>query len=68
MENEMALTVADVLERRLHLLTESRENGVAAAPRVAKMMSDYYGWDKLRIDQELRAYQSQVDATNAFKK
>jgi glycerol-3-phosphate dehydrogenase len=68
MENEMALTVTDVLERRLHLLTEARDNGIAVAPCVAKMLGDYFGWSAQRIDQELSAYQTQVDLTNAFRK
>ncbi|MBI5035102.1 MAG: glycerol-3-phosphate dehydrogenase/oxidase [Chloroflexi bacterium] len=67
-ENEMAMTVTDVLERRLHLLTESRDNGLAAAPQVARMLSEHYDWDKTRIDQELRIYQDHVDLTMAFRK
>ena len=67
-ENEMALTVTDVLERRLHLLTESRDNGLAAAPEVAKMLGDYFDWDKARVDKELHVYQDQVDLTMAFRK
>lgn len=67
-ENEMALTVTDVLERRLHLLTEARDNGMAAAPAVAKMLGDAFDWDKPRVEQELRAYQTQVDLTMAFRK
>lgn len=67
-EQEMALTVTDVLERRLHLLTESRENGLTVAPRVAKLLGDYFDWDAQRIEHELRAYQEHVDLTNAFKK
>jgi glycerol-3-phosphate dehydrogenase len=67
-EQEMAMTVTDVLERRLHLLTESRENGVAAAPQVAKCLGEFQGWNRARVEKELRAYQAQVDLTNAFKR
>jgi glycerol-3-phosphate dehydrogenase len=66
-EQEMALTVTDVLERRLHLLTETRGNGLTVAPRVAEMMRDYFHWDTRRIEQELRAYQERVRLTNAFR-
>jgi glycerol-3-phosphate dehydrogenase len=68
LEREMAMTVTDILERRLHLLTESRDKGLAAAPEVARMLGDYFDWDKARVEKDLRAYQAQVDLTNAFKK
>lgn len=67
-ENEMALTVTDVLERRLHLLTESHDNGLGAAPDVAKKLGDHFDWDKTRIDKELKLYQDRVDLTMAFRK
>ncbi len=67
LENEMALTLTDVLERRLHLFTEARDNGVAAAPRVAQYLAEFLEWDKARVENELRAYQDNVDAMNAFK-
>jgi glycerol-3-phosphate dehydrogenase len=67
-EEEMAMTVTDVLERRLHLLTEARDNGVAAAPQVAARLGAFMGWDKARIEKELRAFQEQVDWVNAFRK
>jgi len=67
-EQEMAMTVTDILERRLHLLTEAGDNGLAAAPRVAKLLGDYFDWDKARVEKDLRAYQQNVDLTNAFKK
>jgi glycerol-3-phosphate dehydrogenase len=67
LENEMALTVTDVLERRLHLLTEARDNGIAAAPQVAEHLADFLDWDKARIEKELCEYQDDVDATNAFR-
>jgi glycerol-3-phosphate dehydrogenase len=67
-ENEMAMTVIDVLERRLHLLTESRDNGITAAPQAAKYFVEVLDWDKARIEKELRAYQDNVDATNAYRK
>lgn len=66
-EQEMAMTITDVLERRLHLLTETRGNGLTVAPRVAELMRDYFDWDSRRIEQELRAYQERVSLTNAFK-
>ena len=50
LENEMAMTVTDVLERRLHLLTESGDNGIAAAPQAAEYFAEVSDWDKARIE------------------
>jgi len=66
-EQEMALTVTDVVERRLHLLNEARDNGVAAAPQVAKYLAEFLDWDKTRIEKELREYQARVGLTNKFR-
>jgi len=67
-ENEMALTVTDVLERRMHLLTEARDLGLGVAPQVAARLGEFLDWNKARVDQELRAYQEKIDQTSAFKK
>jgi len=66
-EEEMALTIADVLERRLHILTESREHGLAIAPRVGQMLGEFLGWDAGRLEKDLDAYQERVRLTNAFR-
>jgi len=63
----MALTIADVLERRLHILTESREHGLAIAPRVGQMLGEFLGWDAGRLEKDLDAYQERVRLTNAFR-
>ena len=43
---EMALDLADVLERRLRISIEDRSYGVEAAPRVAALMGRELGWDE----------------------
>lgn len=67
-EQEMALTVTDVLERRTHILNEARDNGIRIAPEVAACLGKSLGWDKARIEQEVCAYQEYVDLANAYKK
>jgi glycerol-3-phosphate dehydrogenase len=54
-ENEMAISLEDVLCRRLRLGFLHREQCLAAAPRVAKMMQTLCGWDSLRLKGELSA-------------
>lgn len=66
-EQEMALTVADVLARRIHILNESRDNGIAAAPEVAARLGEFLDWDKATIEKELRAYEEEVGLTRKFK-
>jgi len=42
--HEMAMTVSDVLVRRLQLAYELRDNGAALAPSVARLMAPMLGW------------------------
>ncbi len=66
-EQEMAMTLTDVLARRMHILTEASDNGIAAVPRVAEWFAKFHAWDKARVEKELRAYQQVVASTNAYK-
>lgn len=62
-EREMALTLADVMERRLHLFTEARDGGMQAARRVAERMARLpgLGWDAARVEAETAGYRAAVD-------
>jgi glycerol-3-phosphate dehydrogenase len=59
-ENEMALTLEDVMVRRLGLFYESPDQGVTVAPAVAERMGSHLAWDAPRKDNELRAYRELV--------
>src|SRR5215472_18081338 len=54
--HEGALHVEDVLARRIRLLIESPDAGVAAAPKVATIMGSLLGWGRRRRAQEVRGY------------
>jgi glycerol-3-phosphate dehydrogenase len=56
MRNELALSVDDVLSRRLRLSPELRDRGVAVAPRVASIMARELGWSDGRCELEVDAY------------
>ncbi len=43
--HEMALTVRDVLERRLHIATETPDDGQSVAGSVTQLMAQELGWD-----------------------
>ncbi|HET7604226.1 MAG TPA: glycerol-3-phosphate dehydrogenase [Gemmatimonadales bacterium] len=53
---EMALTVEDVMVRRLHLYYETRDHGLRAAERVAQLMAGELGWSAERIRDEVAGY------------
>jgi glycerol-3-phosphate dehydrogenase len=53
---EMAVTVEDVLVRRLHLSTETGDRGTGAARRVADLMAPDLGWSSDETVQQARDY------------
>lgn len=61
-EEEMALTLEDVLARRLHLFHEAAEGGVDVARAVAELMAPLpgIGWEENRIEVEVAAYAAAV--------
>ena len=66
-ENEMALTVHDILSRRTHILNEAIDNGLGAAPEVAARLGEFLDWDKTKIEKELRAFQDEVARARAYR-
>jgi glycerol-3-phosphate dehydrogenase len=54
--HELALSVDDVLSRRLRLSPELPDRGAAVAPRVATIMADELGWSDERCERERDAY------------
>ncbi len=57
---EMALTVEDVMVRRLHLYHETRDHGLRATERVAQLMAAELGWSAERSRDEVTAYRMYV--------
>jgi len=53
---ELALSVDDVLSRRLRLSPELPDRGARVAPRVAEILAGELGWDAARRDLEVDAY------------
>jgi len=67
-EREMALRLADVLVRRLHLFYETGGSAAGAATAVAASMADLLGWDATRVAEELADYRALADRARAFLK
>jgi glycerol-3-phosphate dehydrogenase len=54
--HELALSVDDVLSRRLRLSPELPDRGEAVAPRVAQIMGRELGWGETRVALEAEKY------------
>jgi glycerol-3-phosphate dehydrogenase len=59
-EEEGALSLDDLLARRLRLVQELRDRGEAIAPRVAEIAGASLGWDGTRQAAEVRSYLEQA--------
>ncbi|TLZ90854.1 MAG: hypothetical protein E6K04_06920 [Methanobacteriota archaeon] len=67
MHEEMALTLTDVLVRRLGLFYEAADQSYEAAPQVASRMANVLGWDADRTAREVEAYRTLVKEHRAFR-
>ncbi|MEX2570390.1 MAG: glycerol-3-phosphate dehydrogenase/oxidase [Gemmatimonadota bacterium] len=63
--HEMALTLEDVLRRRLQLFYEASDGGLAAARQMAELIAgeEGLGWDAAMIDRQVEAYREAVRQT-----
>jgi len=59
-EQEMALTLSDLLIRRLHIAYETHDHGNAAAPAAARVVAPLLDWNAAHIEAELARYQRDV--------
>ncbi|MCS7054657.1 MAG: glycerol-3-phosphate dehydrogenase/oxidase [Thermoflexales bacterium] len=59
---EMAMTLDDVLMRRLHVNFEDRSRGVAPAPAVAQVMARELGWSSAEVEAQVAQYRARVAA------
>lgn len=61
-EEELALSVEDVLRRRTTIALMDREQGASAAREVASLMGERLGWDAARVEREAAEYVARVAA------
>ncbi|HEY8631950.1 MAG TPA: glycerol-3-phosphate dehydrogenase C-terminal domain-containing protein, partial [Candidatus Limnocylindrales bacterium] len=54
--HELALSLDDVLARRMRLVQELPDRGASIAPRVAAIMAGELGWDAARQDDEVQTF------------
>lgn len=65
-EEDMAMTLSDVMERRLGLASWLRDGGLSFTGEVSAELAGLLGWDGARIGQEVDAYRDTVTANRAF--
>ncbi|MBY0551044.1 MAG: glycerol-3-phosphate dehydrogenase/oxidase [Candidatus Obscuribacterales bacterium] len=59
-EHEMAVSLSDVMFRRLRLGLLNHNQAMAAAPAVARVMQQMLGWDEHRVALELEVVESEI--------
>jgi glycerol-3-phosphate dehydrogenase len=66
--HEMALSLDDLLIRRLHLFYEARDGGLSMAQAVAERMAREpgIGWDAAEVARQVERYRAAVAATRGF--
>lgn len=64
---ELAATLEDVLVRRMDLFYRDRDQGLTAAPAVARRMAELLGWSERRLTEELGQYERLVVDSGAWK-
>jgi glycerol-3-phosphate dehydrogenase len=63
--HEMAVTLEDVLARRLHIQTEDWSRGVEPAPAVARLMAGALGWSAHETMRQVERYHKQLQMAEA---
>jgi glycerol-3-phosphate dehydrogenase len=60
-EHELAMTLADVLIRRMRLAFEQRDHGLEIATQLANALGARFGWTAADVDSAIREYQATVE-------
>jgi glycerol-3-phosphate dehydrogenase len=66
-EHELAITLDDVLSRRVPVLLRARDQGLGVAQKVATRMAAGLGWSEERTAEELSCYRAAVDVSRRFR-
>jgi len=60
MEDEMAMTLEDFMERRTDLTHFDRDRGMSVVQEVARLMGDHLGWDEAETKRQVDRYRHAV--------
>lgn len=65
--HELAVTLEDVLGRRVPLLLTSRDQGLGICERVADRMAELCGWDAAERERNLDEYRAEVELSRRWR-
>lgn len=66
-DHEQALGLRDLLERRVPLSLHGRDQGLAAAPEIARQMGAKLAWTDADVAREVASYRTAIEATRRFR-
>ncbi|MEZ4363331.1 MAG: glycerol-3-phosphate dehydrogenase [Kofleriaceae bacterium] len=66
-QQDLAVTVEDVLSRRVPLMLTSRDQGLGVAEQVASRMAELCGWDAALRQRNLDEYEAEVAASRRWR-
>jgi glycerol-3-phosphate dehydrogenase len=66
LEEEMALTLQDLLDRRTRSLSFDRQQGLPGVQAAAAIAAARLGWDAARTAAEIDAYRQLADGLRSF--
>jgi glycerol-3-phosphate dehydrogenase len=66
-QEDLAVTVEDVLGRRVPLLLTARDQGLAVGERVARRMAELCGWDAALTQRNLDEYRAEVELSRRWR-
>jgi glycerol-3-phosphate dehydrogenase len=67
-EEEMALTLCDVLIRRTHIFYEALDQGISTAPAVASRIAPLLSWDEAERRRQIAIYESEVALNRTWRR
>jgi glycerol-3-phosphate dehydrogenase len=59
--HEMAMTLTDVLSRRMRLVWQDRDHGLGCADEMAQLMASQLGWSQEQTRAQIEAYKQEVE-------
>jgi glycerol-3-phosphate dehydrogenase len=66
-QHEMALTLNDLLLRRMHFIHEAPNQGLDQALPIAAAMAGLLGWTPAETARQVQAYEHQVALTRRYR-
>lgn len=67
LQREMALTLNDVMIRRMHFIHEAQDQGLGCAPLIAAEMAASLGWSPADTARQVADYQREVALTRRYR-